>query len=54
MGANQGTDIVREWYTGGLAANPTSGKEVLTCHISTVQGLEMVGTRQAFKQRVLV
>jgi len=51
---NQGTDIVREWYTGGLAANPTSGKEVLSCHISTTQGLEMLGTRQCFKQRVSV
>jgi len=50
---NKGTDIVREWYTGGDADNPTSGKEVLTCHISTTQGLEMVGTRQCFKQRVL-
>lgn len=51
--SNKGTDIVREWYTGGNADNPTNGKEVLTCHISTTQGLEMLGTRQAFKQRVL-
>lgn len=53
QGNNQGTPIIREWYTGGLAANPTSGKEVLTCHISTTQGLEALGVRQMFKQRVL-
>jgi hypothetical protein len=50
---NQGTPYVREWYTGANNDNPTSGKEVKTCHISTTQGLECLGTRQMFKQRVL-
>lgn len=53
VGNNQGTDIVREWYVDALAANPTSGKEVLTCHISTTQGMEALGTRQMFRQKVL-
>lgn len=53
VGSNQGTEHIREWYTGGLAASPTDGKEVLTCHISTTQGLDAIGVRQMFKQRVL-
>lgn len=51
---NHGTEYVREWYTGANTDNPTSGKEVKTCHISTTQGLEALGTRHMFKQRVLV
>jgi hypothetical protein len=50
---NHGTAYVREWYTGANNDAPTSGKEVKTCHISTTQGLEALGTRHIFKQRVL-
>ena len=53
VASNQGTDMIREWYTGALTENPTSGKEVRTCHISTTQGNECLGTRQMFKMRVL-
>lgn len=53
VNANEGTNIIREWYTGALAPNPTSGKEVLTAHFSTTQGLEAIGTRQMFRQTVL-
>jgi hypothetical protein len=51
---NQGTAWVREWYTGANNDNPTSAKEVRTCHISTTQGFEGLGFRQVFHQRVLV
>jgi hypothetical protein len=54
VGNGQGTDIVREWYIDALASTPTSAKEVLTCYVSTTQGLEALGVRQMFKQRVLV
>lgn len=51
---NHGTEMVHEWYTDALASSPTSGKEVLTCHISTTQGNECLGTRQMFKMRVAI
>lgn len=50
---NEGTGIIREWYTGALAPTPTSGKEVLTVHYSTTQGLEVLGAKQMFRQIVL-
>ena len=53
-GRNHGTEMVAEWYTGALADTPTSGKEVKTCHISTTQGNECLGTRQMFKMRVAI
>lgn len=53
VGGGEGTDHIREWYTGADASTPTSGKDVLTCHIRTYQGLEALGVRQMFKQRVL-
>ena len=50
---NQGTEYIREYYTGGMADTPTNGVQSKTCHIITQQGMEMIGTRQAFKQIVL-
>ena len=51
--SNQGTAWIREWYTGANNQAPTSGKEVKTCHISTTQGFEAIGTRQMYHQKVL-
>lgn len=48
-----GTEIIRETYLGNLASTPTSAEQVLECHVITFQGLECLGTRQMFKQRVL-
>lgn len=51
--SNQGTAWIREWYTGANNMAPTSGKEVKTCHISTTQGFEGIGTKQMYHQKVL-
>lgn len=53
IGNGEGTNTIREWYTGSLAPTPTSGEDALVINYSTYQGLEALGTRQMFKQRVL-
>ncbi len=50
---NQGTEYVREWYTGANNDTPTDGTETKTCHVSTTQGVEVLGGRQTFFQRIL-
>lgn len=49
-----GTEYVAEMHTGGLAEVPTSSEQVLNVEFIARQGLECLGTKQMFKQRVLV
>jgi hypothetical protein len=50
---NQGTEYVQEFETGGLAKVPTSAEQVLDVHFLARQGMEVLGAKQMFRQRVL-
>lgn len=50
---NQGTEYVREYYEGGMADTPTNDIQAKICHIIAQQGMECIGSRQMFKQKVL-
>lgn len=49
---NQGTEYVQEFESGGLAKQPTSEEQVLNIHFLSRQGMEVLGAKHMFRQRV--